>query len=68
MNIKDLREKSIEELSVEMTSLYKELFNLRMQRGSGQDVKPHLFSTARKSIARIKTLISEKGSKGVHNG
>jgi len=59
MNIKDLRSKSIDELNVEMTSLYKEQFNLRMQRGSGQDVKPHLFTNARKGIARIKTLINE---------
>ncbi len=68
MNIKELREKSIDELNNEMTSLFKEQFNLRMQRGSGQDVKPHLFSNARKSIARIKTLIKEKVLEGVKHG
>ncbi len=65
MNIRDLREKSINELNIEMTSLYKEQFNLRMQRGSGQDVKPHLFTNTRKSIAKIKTLIKEKTLEGV---
>ena len=66
MNIKDLRSKSLDELNVEMTSLYKEQFNLRMQRGSGQDVKPHLFTNARKTIARIKTLLKEKSSAGAN--
>ncbi len=60
MNTKELRNKSVEELNSEMSALYKEQFNLRMQRGSGQDVKPHLFNKARKGIARIKTLIIEK--------
>lgn len=64
MKTSELREKSVEELQSEMTALLKEQFNLRMQRGSGQDVKPHLFKSARRGIARIKTLINEKAAAG----
>ena len=60
----DLREKSVEELDGELTSLYREKFNLRMQQGSGQDVKPHDHKRVRREIARVKTIINEKQSTG----
>lgn len=60
MKTKVLRETSIKELQEELNSLYRELFNLRMQRGMEGISKPHLFSRARRSIARIKTVINEK--------
>jgi len=58
----ELTAKSVEELSTELSSLFKEQFNLRMQRGSGQDVKPHNFKRVRRQIARIKTIINQKQS------
>ncbi len=60
MKATELREKGIDELKEELASLYKEQFNLRMQRGSGQEAKPHLFGLVRKNIARVKTIINEK--------
>lgn len=60
MNAAELRTKDIKELETELTALYKEQFNLRMQRGSGQQPKPHLFNNVRKDIARIKTVLHEK--------
>ncbi len=60
MKASELREKSTEELNKELNSLLREQFNLRMQRGSGQAPRPHLFSRVRKDIARIKTVLSEK--------
>ena len=60
----DLRDKSVEELDGELTSLYREKFNLRMQQGSGQDVKPHDHKRVRREIARVKTIINEKQSTG----
>lgn len=63
MNTQELREKSIEELNSELLSLMKEHFNLRMQRGVGQFPKTHLFNKVKTDIARIKTIIHEKGSK-----
>ena len=58
----ELTAKSVEELSTELGSLFREQFNLRMQRGSGQDVKPHNFKRVRRQIARIKTIINQKQS------
>jgi large subunit ribosomal protein L29 len=61
---KDYREKSEAELKEELLNLRKEQFNLRMQRGAGQMSKPHLFQVARKDIARLKTILSEKNRAG----
>lgn len=58
--VAELRAKSDQELDTELNGLYREQFNLRMQRGSGQDVKPHDFRRVRRQIARIKTLLREK--------
>lgn len=58
--LKDLREKSVEELGEELLRLRKEHFNLRMQRASGQLGQVHLLGGTRKDIARVKTLIQEK--------
>jgi large subunit ribosomal protein L29 len=62
MKANELRQKSTEELSKEMLALLKEQFNLRIQKGVGQSPKPHLFKKVRRAIARIKTLLNEKGS------
>ena len=56
----DLREKSIDELNTELSALFREQFNLRMQLGSGQEVAPHNHKRVRREIARIKTIIAEK--------
>jgi len=50
----------MEELSKELIALLKEQFNLRVQRGTGQPPKPHLFKRVRLDIARIKTILHEK--------
>jgi len=59
MNATDLRDKSAAELEKELAALMKEQFNLRMQRGSGQIVKPHDFTRVRRDIARIRTIMTE---------
>jgi len=60
----DLRSKSVDELNKELSALFREQFNLRMQLGSGQDVKPHNHKRVRREIARIKTIINQKNSAG----
>lgn len=62
MKASELREKTIEELTKELFALLRELFNLRMQKGAGQPPKSHLFKKVRVDIARIKTILKEKGS------
>ncbi len=60
MKIEEYRKKTNEELKNELNNLVKERFNLRIQRGSGLNPKPHLFAINKKSIARIKTILHEK--------
>ncbi len=38
---------------------WRKLFNLRMQKGSGQLGKPSEFKQVRRDIARIKTVLHE---------
>lgn len=59
-DLKDLREKSADELGAELLRLRKEHFSLRMQKASGQLGQVHLLGDAKKDIARVKTLIQEK--------
>ena len=64
MTANELREKSVPDLLTKLGGLLREQFNLRVRRGSRQDVRPHLFKQTRKSIARVKTLIAEKTKEG----
>ena len=61
MNMKELRALEINKLQEELTATKKELLSLRIQRYSEQSVKPHLFGIAKKKVARIKTILKEKG-------
>ncbi len=62
--LSELKEMSVEELDSELLSLRKEQFNLRMKKANGILDKSHLITKARRSVARVKTMITEKaGSK-----
>ena len=65
MKASELHKKSITELHTEMLSLRKEKFALRLQRATGQAVKPDQFMKVRRNIARVKTIQRAKrtGSK-----
>jgi large subunit ribosomal protein L29 len=52
----ELRKKSATELQNELISLRKEQFALRLQRSTGQAVKPDQFTKVRRNIARVKTV------------
>lgn len=56
----DLREKSLEGLREELLAIKQEQFNLRMQKATGQESKSHLIRIARKNVARIKTILTQK--------
>ncbi len=60
MKFAELKTKSVAELQQELHSLLKEIFSLRMQKGMGETPKTHNFKVARRNIARIKTIITEK--------
>jgi large subunit ribosomal protein L29 len=59
MDLKQLRGKKSEELGEELLKLRKEQFALRLQRATGQAVKPDQFSKVRRNIARLKTVVRE---------
>jgi large subunit ribosomal protein L29 len=56
MKASELHKKSALELQNELMSLRKEQFALRLQRATGQPVKPDQFSKVRRNIARVKTV------------
>ena len=60
MSAKDLRAKAAGDLQAELIKLRREQFSLRMQAASGQAVKSSDFGKVKKSIARVKTVMSEK--------
>tara|TARA_B100001109_G_scaffold128347_1_gene104422 strand:- start:810 stop:1001 length:192 start_codon:yes stop_codon:yes gene_type:complete len=59
MDYNEYKKKSLDELKIELEKLLKEKFELKMQRGSGLNPKPHLFRENKVNIARIKTLMNE---------
>ena len=63
MKAGELRTKSVNELQEELATSQRELFNLKLKgnvKGDGQVVRTHVFSMARKKIARIETILNEK--------
>jgi len=64
MDAKELRSKTSAELNDELFKLRKEQFALRLQRATGQAPKPDQFGKVRRSIARVKTVLSEARKTG----
>ncbi len=56
----DLRPRTQDELTHELETLGKEIFNLRFQRSSGQLENTARVRQARRDIARIKTILGER--------
>jgi large subunit ribosomal protein L29 len=59
MKVNELRGSTSEELQKQLEELFKEQFNLRMQKGTGQLARPSQVRTVRRDIARIKTVMHE---------
>jgi large subunit ribosomal protein L29 len=57
--VKKMRAASPADLNEELLKLRREQFALRMQRATGQALKPDQFNTVRKNIARLKTVLRE---------
>ena len=62
-NVADLKTKSDDELSTELNNLKREQFNLRFQAATNQLEKPSRVREVRRTIARIKTLQSQRAMK-----
>jgi large subunit ribosomal protein L29 len=62
MELKELRTQSAQDLQEQLIELRREQFNLRMQKGSGQQKQTHHFKRVRREIAQIKMLLGDKPS------
>jgi large subunit ribosomal protein L29 len=60
MDAKELRAKSLDDLSKELSALLKAHFGLRMQQATQQLANTSELSKTRRSIARVRTIIREK--------
>ena len=56
----EYKDASEEELQEKIVGLSKELFELRMQKSTGQLGQTHLVKQVKKNVARIKTLMAER--------
>ena len=59
MKVEEIRKKTNDQLKSELSNLYKESFNLRFQKSSGQLENTSRIFKVRKLIARIKTIMNE---------
>ena len=67
MNVKEIRDMSNDELVKEVASLSEELYNLRFQQATGSLENPARIKDIRKTIARIKTVQTERANAAEQN-
>ena len=60
MLAKEIREKTNEELLAQIDALKEALFNRRFQQATGQLENTARLKTVKKTIARIKTVMTER--------
>ena len=65
--IEDLRVKSADQLAESLGELKREAFNLRFQSATGQLERPARVREVRRTIARIKTLQTQRSSAAAAN-
>ena len=62
MKTKDLKVQSDDQMATQLGELKREQFNLRFQAATGQLEKPARVRTVRRTIARIKTLQTQRAT------
>ncbi|MBQ9328605.1 MAG: 50S ribosomal protein L29 [Solobacterium sp.] len=67
MNVKEIRDMSNDDLVKEVASLSEELYNLRFQQATGSLENPARIKDIRKTIARIKTVQTERANAAEQN-
>jgi len=60
MNAKEIKELSTEEIKAKLMSTRQELMNLRFQMVTGQLTDTSRFKVARRDIARLETVLSQR--------
>ncbi len=61
-DIEDLRTKTDDQLSTQLTELKREQYNLRFQAATNQLEQPSEIRRVRRTIAQIKTLQNERAA------
>jgi len=62
MDATELRGKSPDQLRDALKDLKKEAFNLRFQQATGQMENTSRIRTVKRDVARVNTILNEKGS------
>ena len=57
---KDIRKMSVEQINAKIADLKEELFNLKFQAALGNIEKPARMNEIKRTIARLKTILTEK--------
>ena len=60
MRVNEVRDLTVDELTVRLSELKAELFNLRFQNATNQLENPIKIADVKKDIARVKTVIRER--------
>ncbi|MBM3856824.1 MAG: 50S ribosomal protein L29 [Verrucomicrobia bacterium] len=63
MTIAEIKELTPKELAAKTKELRQEIFHFRLQQQAGQLEKPHLMRVARREIARLQTILTQKITK-----
>ena len=63
MTAKDLGDKSVDELKVDLHGALGAQFKLRVQKATGQLTQTHLLKQSRRQIARLKAVLTQKAGK-----
>ena len=64
MQIHDIRAMNDQQLQEELTNSYRELMNLRFRSATNQLIDTNMPQKTRRDIARLKTVIRERGGAG----
>ncbi len=64
MQIHEIRAMNDEQLEEELTNSYRELMNLRFRSATNQLIDTNMPQKTRRDIARLKTVIRERGGAG----
>ena len=60
---KEIQALNAQELKTKVTDIEAHLFQLRMQMKTGQLASPAMMGLARKELARVKTLLTQKSTR-----
>jgi large subunit ribosomal protein L29 len=59
LDVKELRDMTVDELAEKEKQLVQELFNLRFQFGTGRLENPMRIRKTKRDIARVKTILQQ---------